>query len=174
MHSTYRQNEVDLRPRFEDARASARRAIEAFHSVRGGLAAPVPVRELARWLGYSVVELYAVPDEFSALVSIRDKLIGVNGKHHPHRQRFSVCHEIGHILLNHPPESRCTSKEVKVFNAEADVCAGELLMPEALLTPLLQRQLDVKELITRFDVSREALLRRLGGASSSYPVQQRK
>ena len=106
-------------------------------------------------------------------MSVQDKLIGVNGRHHPHRQRFSICHEIGHILLGHLPESRCSPAEIKAFNEEADACAGELLMPEPLLAPLVRQRLDLKDLSSRFDVSQDALLRRIRSLPTSRSSGQR-
>lgn len=140
---------------------AAQRALQAFAAANGRLSAPVPVFALARWMGYQVILLSSVGEEFSGLVSTRQKLIGINARHHRHRQRFSVAHEVAHILLRHPAESHCSIREIALYNTEADACAGELLMPEELLAPLLRRGWAYDLLADRFDVSREAMRLRI-------------
>lgn len=102
-----------------------------------------------------------MPDEFSALVSTKERLIGINSKHHRHRQRFSVCHELAHILLNHPPESRCTPGEIARYNVEADECGAELLMPGELLSQWYSLTHNISEIARAFDVSEEAMSRKI-------------
>jgi hypothetical protein len=58
-------------------------------------------------------------------------------------RRFSVAHELGHLVLNHPPpalsalcgqhDPRRGREDVRDYEAEASAFAGELLMPEVLL-----------------------------------------
>ncbi|MEK6754644.1 MAG: ImmA/IrrE family metallo-endopeptidase [Bacteroidota bacterium] len=139
----------------------AQEFLESYASHQGRLTPPIPVSDLASWLGFQVVYLSLVEDEFSALVSTREKLIGINSRHHRRRQRFSICHELAHILLNHPPESRCSRKEIDLYNAEADECAAEILMPANLLKEWLQQTQSISELARIFDVSEEAMTRKL-------------
>jgi Zn-dependent peptidase ImmA (M78 family) len=113
-----------------------------------------------------------VPDEFSALVSTKERLIAINSKHHRHRQRFSVSHELGHILLHHPPESRCTPREIARYNVEADECAAELLMPSELLSHWYALTHNVGEIARMFDVSEEAMSRKIAQLFVS-PVSNR-
>jgi Zn-dependent peptidase ImmA (M78 family) len=142
-------------------RAEAQKTITAFRQSRKSLAPPIPVEDVASWLGFQVVRLSTMPEEFSALVSTREKIIGINGRHHRHRQRFSISHELAHVLLKHPPESRCTSKEIALYNREADECASELLMPQELLLHWYSRTRNLTELCRIFDVSEEAMSRRM-------------
>ncbi len=140
--------------------STARRVLREFS--RGALVKPpVPVDKLAEWFGYQTVLLYFVPDEFSALVSTRERLMGVNGRHHRHRQRFSICHELAHIVLKHPEEARCTSKQIALYNKEADECAAELLIPTELLLRYLASARSPSELAHIFDVSEEAMTRKV-------------
>jgi len=141
--------------------STARSALEAYQKAQGTLQAPLAIEKIAVWAGFQVVFLSQVPDDFSALVSLNDKLIGINARHHHHRQRFSIGHELGHILLTHPPESRCSAKEVALFNAEADLCASELLIPKQLLDEHLRKTQDPVDLANIFDVSPEAMSRRI-------------
>ncbi len=122
---------------------------------------PIPVSKIAVFLGYHVVPLHAIDDACSAIVGPRERLIGINAKHHRHRQRFSLGHEIAHILLKHPPESRCTAKEIALYNLEADMCAAEMLMPEGLVKQLLSKTRDPAQLAREFDVSEDAMKMRL-------------
>ncbi len=122
---------------------------------------PVKIESVAEWMGFQVILLYSVGEEFSGMVSVRQKLIGVNGRHHRHRRRFTIGHELAHILLRHPPESHCTPKEIALCNAEADACAAELLMPANLLLQWLPITRSVSNLAYAFDVSEEAMEVRL-------------
>ena len=140
---------------------TAQETLGAFENIRGSIEPPVLVEELAAWLGFQVVYLTLVPDEFSAILSSRDKLIGINGRHHRHRRRFSLCHELAHLLLNHPPEALCSARNIALHNAEADECAAELLMPSRLLLDDDYRTQSLSELARLFDVSEEALARKL-------------
>ncbi|MBI2619734.1 MAG: ImmA/IrrE family metallo-endopeptidase, partial [Ignavibacteriales bacterium] len=88
-------------------------------------------------------------------------LIGINRNHHLHRRRFSVGHEIGHLLLNHPPEIACNSAEIILYDREADECASELLMPEELLAPMARKVSGIEQLSRMFQVSVQAMERRL-------------
>jgi Zn-dependent peptidase ImmA (M78 family) len=118
---------------------------------------PVDVMALARRLGFQVVQMQAISRELSGLVSPKHRLIGINGTHHPHRQRFTVAHELGHISLHHPPERRCTAQEIDQFNREADTFASEILIPTQLLLSHLRAFRSVHTLAKLFDVSEEAM-----------------
>ncbi len=141
--------------------AEAERLFTRYTSARGSRRPPVNVHEIAAWLGYRVVLLREAPDECSALVSLPEHLIGVNALHHPRRRRFSVAHELGHIVLGHPPESRCTPGAIGAFNTEADRFASVLLMPERWILRALARNLPVAAVAGAFDVSEEAARRRM-------------
>lgn len=130
---------------------------------------PVPVHDIAEWLGFQIILLTTVPDDFSGLVSLEDRLIGVNRNHHEHRRRFSIAHEIAHVLLGHPAEGISFRKEIRLYDLEADLCASELLMPEGILLPVLERTRNVRALANAFVVSPEAMERRLQRVSSHIP-----
>ena len=166
-----------MKKRTELCLLAAQVALDIFEQKVGPVEPPVPVNELATFLGFQVVPLTLVPDEFSALVSIREKLIGINGRHHRHRQRFSICHELAHILLHHPPESRCTPRQILIYNLEADECAAELLMASRLVRHWFHKISNAAELSSIFDVSEEAMKRKLEqlgllGSSIREPVEE--
>ena len=141
--------------------AKAREALSGFEQSHGDLRPPINIESVAEWLGFQVVLLYTVGEEFSGLVSIPHKLIGVNGRHHRHRRRFTIGHELAHILLKHPPESRSSAKEIDLYNVEADACAAELLIPGSLLSNQIRVTNDILTLAACFDVSEEAMRVRL-------------
>src|SRR5437899_2188285 len=61
-----------------------------------------PVRRLARALGATIREVEG-DSELSGML-FRDGetlVIGVNTLHHRHRQRFTIAHELGHLVLHH-------------------------------------------------------------------------
>lgn len=148
-------NEQEKRTQF--CIGTARRVLQQYAQGRSPLKPPIRIEAVAEWLGFQVILLYTVGEEFSGLVSTKQKLIGVNGKHHRHRRRFTLGHEIAHILLNHPPESHCSLKEIAIYNSEADACAAELLIPSSLLRQWLSITRSVPNLAYAFDVSEEAM-----------------
>ncbi len=145
----------------------ARSVLGRLEQVTGHKQLPVPIETIASLCGYQVILLTTLPPELSGIVSLDKKLIGINGKHHPRRQRFSLAHELGHILLKHPPEARSTQDEIRRFNREADLFAAELLMPSNDLRTMAVKESDLSILRMRYDVSNEAL--RLKLSSLEYP-----
>ncbi len=157
---------MDLSPEIFVKCVRAAQAALAKHA-REPLTAPVDIECVAARFGFQVVRIHSASDAFSGLVSPKHKLIGVNGNHHSHRQRFTVAHELGHIVLSHPPESRCTTEEIAEYNREADVCASELLIPTQLLAPHLfeSRTTATSTLSKLFDVSEEAMSLKIQNSS---------
>jgi Zn-dependent peptidase ImmA (M78 family)/transcriptional regulator with XRE-family HTH domain len=80
-------------------------AVEQAVEVRratGQTGIPIEVDAAARMLGVAVVP-FPFPDSLSALVLRHGDgaIIGVNVMHHPNRRRFSIAHELGHVVLHH-------------------------------------------------------------------------
>jgi Zn-dependent peptidase ImmA (M78 family) len=162
MKSAVDSHREPLHPRFDLASAAAAAALARIRGAAEHLSVPVPIDRIAGALGYRIILLYDVPEEISGLVSARDRLIGVNGCHHPHRRRFTVGHELGHVLLGHPPESRCSHERIRMYDLEADRCASDLLIPRYLLDPFLRKNVPLSDLARIFDVSQEAMTLKLG------------
>jgi Zn-dependent peptidase ImmA (M78 family) len=142
---------------------------------------PIPVEKLVHNLG-ATLRYEPFEGDISG-VMFRDGeniVVGVNSLHHPNRQRFTIAHEIGHILFHKGKEvhidrpirvnlrdgrsSRATDPE----EIEANKFASALLLPKHLLLPDLQRQpieLDdeqqLKSLAVKYKVSLQALTIRL-------------
>jgi hypothetical protein len=66
--------------------------------------------------------------------------ICVNGKDGAERRRFTICHEIGHIVLGLPSDHKVQWWSAKRPMAErlCDIFAAELLLPDHLFTPLAE------------------------------------
>jgi Zn-dependent peptidase ImmA (M78 family) len=69
-------------------------------------------------LGVQPVNDLRVGDrEYAAFLDGDGKLIAVEGRHHPHRQRFSIAHEVGHYVLHYRPNMglfTCSSRDMEV------------------------------------------------------------
>ena len=147
----------DLEKRVQLCLDKASETLTSYQKGRNPIKPPIRIESVVEWMGFQVILLHTVGEEFSGLVSVRQKLIGVNGRHHRHRRRFTIGHELAHIILKHPPESHCTSKEIALYNSEADECAAELLMPAILLSQWLPITKSLSNLAYAFDVSEEAM-----------------
>lgn len=116
------------------ARKQARSLLKKFkEATRTVINYEVPVFDIAEHLCFKVEYLNSMNERHSAIIYPENMLIGINGRHHPHRQRFSLSHELGHHLLKHPPEFELSQQDAKVCNREADEFSGELLVPLELL-----------------------------------------
>src|SRR2546425_3925042 len=131
------------------AEATARRLI----SELGIRKPPVPVETLAERLG-AQISYSPFEGDLSGMVFRDDAkiIIGVNSLHHPNRQRFTIAHEIGHMLLHKGQEVHVdrtyrvnlrddlSSQAVSPEEMEANAFAAALLMPEGLLIQDLRGQ----------------------------------
>lgn len=100
-----------------------------------------------------------------AVTGLRGRtLLLYNDQSPPARQRFTLAHELGHLLLGHGVRSMREEDE-------ADFFAAALLMPDALLTALCRRGLRLTEhfLTREFGVSRAAARRKRAALLSPPP-----
>lgn len=146
---------------------------------------PINVEQLAVQMGVAV-QYKSADDKLSGFL-LRDlsqhkALIGINADHPPNRQRFSIAHELGHLLLHegermhvdHQPFLRIqrrdetSSQGSSVAEKEANLFAAELLMP----VRFIERDLagvelnlfddeQLSALAQRYEVSTQALTFRL-------------
>ncbi len=103
--------------------------------------APVPVDEVARYLGIQVDEVDLGEECSGMLVREEDyAVIGVNANHHEHRKRFTIAHEIAHYMLHggeayidKPPHidfrAADSGSGTQQEETEANQFAAALLMP---------------------------------------------
>jgi Zn-dependent peptidase ImmA (M78 family) len=126
----------------------------------GGIAAPpVPVEKLASMLGADLA--YApFEGEVSGMLARGEDgappLIGVNSAHANTRQRFTVAHEVAHLVM-HPGTPMFIDRFVRVNwrngesnleEIEANAFAAQLLMPKKLVLDLVAEVVAAREQIT--------------------------
>lgn len=165
-----------MRPRYALARRKASELIQAARIIHP----PIPVEKLAERAG-AVVRYEPFEGKLSGMLyrSTEGSIIGVNSLHAAVRQRFSIAHEVGHLVLHEPqfqidehafvafrdPQSSKASDPAEI---EANQFAAVLLMPEELLKKSivdLGKNPDVEDAIHHlaqiFEVSQEAMTIRL-------------
>jgi Zn-dependent peptidase ImmA (M78 family) len=143
--------------------------------------APIPVEKLAALLNAEIV-LQPFSGEISGIIH-RNKdgraVIGVNSSHPIQRQRFTIAHEIGHLLL-HTDEnlhvdknfpiglrSGSSSKAEDENEIEANQFAAALLMPADFISrdvaPLIGKDvlIAIGKLARKYGVSEQAMSIRL-------------
>jgi Zn-dependent peptidase ImmA (M78 family) len=133
---------------------------------------PVNIECILNNNGLQYLEVETFPDQLDALIATIDDVLYtvVNKLHHIHRKRFSAAHELGHRIMNHevsyyrsaftiddPPDKRDHYRIEKIFEQEANVFAGELLVPLAMLKKEFKTTQDIPELARIFNVSGEVL-----------------
>lgn len=146
--------------------------------------APIDVEDVARRCGAAIQRERFRRDLSGMLLRADDDadlaVIGVNSTHHPRRQRFTIAHEVGHLML-HRGRKLTVDSGLRVDyrddsgnpsieeERDANAFAASLLMPEALV----QRQAEphvragatrgalVSALAKTFDVSEDAMGYRL-------------
>jgi len=144
----------------------------------------VPVDRVAKGLG-AQVRFSPLDPELSGMIYISGDtpIIGVNALHHPNRQRFSIAHEIGHLVLHrHLLSGKVhVDKEFRIqlttlnrdansalgtepIEVQANQFAAELLMPTKWFIDSLQskpfdidNERPLEDLTKKFRVSRQAL-----------------
>jgi Zn-dependent peptidase ImmA (M78 family) len=87
------------------------------------------------------------------------------------RRRFSVAHELGHLVLHHLPEGT-----LRTLERQADAFAETFLLPEAAMRTVLVPPITLTtlaDLKTRWEVSLQALIRRAHTLDLITPSQYR-
>lgn len=145
----------------------------------------VPVERIARLKGLDVRKQRIPDSDISGFLFQKGAkaLIGVNARHSQVRQRFTIAHELGHVLLQGaiPNEFHVdrgfqirfrdfrSSEGVDIEERESNLFAAELLMPKRFLAKDIADtdQLDlvdddtIAKLANRYGVSNQALVFRL-------------
>jgi len=128
---------------------------------------PLNVGELAEALGINT-RYEPMPDDKSGTL-YKDSSSGkwtmcVNSLHHPHRQRFTIAHEIGHRIRHAGAQDEFVDEAFfrngnsNEMEAEANFFAAELLIPEAEFSGLIKKGVTkVEELCRHFQVSSMAV-----------------
>ena len=129
---------------------------------------PVDVVAVARDLGATVYDVPDWPDDISGMIRIdkqfggsRNYIIYVNGNHHPNRQRFTIAHEIAHIMHHShligqgiTTDGLYRSGLTNAIEWAANRTAGDILVPWPKIRELMAQGVDsVADLARRFQVS---------------------
>jgi predicted transcriptional regulator len=136
---------------------------------------PVHVVPITEELGINVFRAFGWPDDLSGTIrrvpETKDEyIIYVNADHHEHRRRFTIAHELAHLILHKSyigdgitDDMLYRSGLSNKIEAHANRLAADILMPWSLLDPLIDSGVtDIGELAKRFRVSKSAMSIRLG------------
>ena len=169
------------RPNRNKAIKAARSVLDEFEIVRPPVGIDKIAKKMNTRLMYSPLD-----DELSGMVYIKDGIpvIGVNALHHPNRQRFTIAHEVGHLVMHRDliekevhvdktflmlRRDTVSTSGTEAIEIEANSFAAEILMPEIMISNALKNNaydIDDKLLISRlakqFKVSTQAIQFRLG------------
>ena len=159
---------------------SIERRAEQLLAKAGVDTAPVPVKQVATHLGIKL-ELTDLGEDCSGVL-VRNgnrAVIGINDKQHSNRQRFSIAHEIAHLIL-HEGDTYIdkgyrvhfrdleSGSGTKFEEMEANAFAAALLMPAKWVRDAFRQQpFDLTEddslelLAKKFEVSTQAMTYRL-------------
>lgn len=131
---------------------------------------PVPVSKIAEHLGAEIREAPGDSDVSGMLFRDgRSIVIGINTAHHDNRQRFTIAHEIGHLVLHRSPvyldtvHHRDTRAALGTDDEEieANQFAASLLMPASFIRRDLEDgRFNVDDLHAGDDVSLRKLAER--------------
>lgn len=156
-----------MRPRFTYAKNTGRKF---YNQVCKNLSYPINLEELVKLLDIGLIDtdIYG-EDGFIMYRPDKNKYkIVIDYSITSSRKRFTLAHEIGHIILKHFEQydiNNLTDKEKEVLDKEADVFAGELLMPYAIIKTA---NASIPSMIKRFNVTPEAMKTRLSFLGISY------
>lgn len=122
---------------------------------------PVDVESMARKLGIDIQAepLGEVSGSLNTDRSTGLAVIRVRRDHVPWRQRFTIAHELGHLMLGHANDSTtCYRFTGGAEETAANRYAADLLMPLWMLEPLaIKHGADTALLAKIFEVSEEAM-----------------
>ena len=138
---------------------------------------PVDLVALAEELGAKVYDVTNWPDDIAGMVQTDKKrggsrryVIYVNDKHHANRQRFTIAHEIAHIILHEhligegiKDNGLYRSGLPNTVEWAANRAAANILMPWDKIEEFIEDDtISVTDLARRFGVSCSAMSIRLG------------
>ena len=142
--------------RMADARKETERLLQR-HKI---IEPPVDVERIAYGEGLRVVRKRLEGDGL-----LEGDVLYVNPDHARTRQRFTIAHEVGHLILHRDGTDEHSERE-------ADAFASALLIPREMLRRAVAETPDLEPLRRRFNVSREALWIALKDARLERKISQ--
>lgn len=133
---------------------------------------PVDVEAVAGKM-VAVLRYHDIPElDYAVVFRYRGQYFVSVNVSSPGRMRWSLAHELGHIVLGHYTtyipdtlaEERLTEKERKILDREVDIFVREFLMPKAWVRRAAGGAVqfrDIDRLAEEFGVSWEAMMIRL-------------
>ena len=144
------------------------------------LKVPIPIADLARQLDIEDIQEFDTEGFEGGLITdtARSRGVILTRKSHPYRRRFTIGHELGHVLIaTHVSNSEgrflCSREDMQRLSAsendrrgrmevEANRFASLVLMPPPLLRPYLKQRHDpdvghMAQLAAEFRVSKQAM-----------------
>lgn len=126
---------------------------------------PVDIEKMATEWGVAV-EYVVRPSGFHGQMVRNRAVIEISRGDHPHRQRFTLGHELGHYVLGHNPVySRTDDRELsdpwRTNEREADIFAVEALMPEEWVRQDWKELQDARGMAALYNLSDETMWYRL-------------
>lgn len=166
----------------------AKRKAQALLAEAGITTAPVRLEAVAATIGAQIFYEPFEGNDLSGMAYHQDDgepVIGVNALHSPKRQRFTIAHEIGHLVL-HTKDAIHVDETLPMFRTErsslaiddkeieANQFAAELLMPaEWVRKDAAECHIDIEaddepiaELARKYDVSVQAMTIRLSAVGA--------
>lgn len=145
---------------------------------------PVDVEAIAHQQGFHVKFSDQLgPKEAGYVVNIAGKqLIVVNDRDHPHRQRFTIMHEVAHAVLDLPSMHGSSLSQSQLYSYATrpseeilcDLFAAECLVPWHLIAPLTDEYafeaVSVQKLSDAFKASQSCVASRFAQASRDLHI----
>lgn len=155
---------LDLGPRKRFVKTSAEKLIKDARVAE----APVSLQQVIEYLQTIRaidVRKINISEKVSGLLVVCKEVdaeyatIGFNGKHPWCRRRFTIAHEVGHLLLGHA----CTNNQCDGSHdeEEANMFAGELLVPTKFIKKDFPKMNSLQDLSRLYRVSDQVLTYKL-------------
>lgn len=157
------ENELKAEPRLKEARHLA-----AAICKRAGMEPPIQLNKIYQ-LAKAQFDLIItgagkdiLGDKIDAMVSRDGDQVTIlyNKSHHPHRQRFSVAHELGHLYMGHVHGggSVIDLDSTNFHEIEANQFAAHLLMPPSDIKKRVKGGMNSPQELAKFyQVSQDAI-----------------
>lgn len=160
-------DDFKIKPNRMRARSKAKRLLKECNII----SPPVRLSTIVKYLGIftqkanpSTIDLAKI----SAFIELEDKILIYNDIDPTVRKRFSVAHEIGHLILQHTIYNDTFNLDTKdIKEIEANMFAAELLIPYDWIKDDLKKwNSTIPRLAQKYWVSQEAMGWRIANSNS--------